>query len=364
MQRTPLYDFHIEQGAKMVPFHGWEMPLHYGSQIAEHKAVRDGAGLFDVSHMTTVDLAGDEVTDFLRRLLANDVARLEASGQALYSAMLNETGGVIDDLICYRRDNGYRMVVNSATRETDLDWIETQSSGLDVQVTERTDLAMLAIQGPTARQTVALVFPELDTDLAILKPFQALEANDLFIARTGYTGEDGVEILLPVTQAAKLASQLVAQGVQPCGLGARDTLRLEAGLNLYGADMDTTVSPLACGMGWTIDWRDDERCFIGRDIIAAQRAAGDQPRQVGLVLDGKGIMRGGQTVSCNGESLGVITSGSFSPTLQCSIAIARVKRRPGDHCEVDIRGRQVPARMVKLPFVRHGQSLLEENNPS
>ncbi len=361
MRRTPLHEFHSEQGAKLVPFHGWEMPLHYGSQIAEHNAVRDGAGLFDVSHMTTLDLSGDDATPFLRRLLANDVARLESSGQALYSAMLNEAGGVIDDLICYRRDKGYRLVVNSATRDDDLAWIEQHSTGMDVQINERTDLAMLAVQGPKARQTVALVFPELDTDLAVLKPFEALESGALFIARTGYTGEDGVEILLPNEEAADLARELVAQEVQPCGLGARDTLRLEAGLNLYGTDMDTSVSPLACGMGWTIDWRDDQRDFIGRDSVEAQKANGDQPRQVGLVLNARGIMRGGQKVCFEGDEIGVITSGSFSPTLQCSIAIARIERHTGKSCEVDVRGRPLPARIVKLPFVRHGQSLLDQS---
>lgn len=360
MQRTPLYEFHRDQGAKLVPFHGWEMPIHYGSQIAEHHAVRTAAGLFDVSHMTTIDLEGDDVTRFLRRLLANDVSRLETPGQALYSPMLNEAGGVIDDLICYRMPTGYRMVVNSATRQADLDWIEQQVANEDVQIRERTDLAMLAVQGPTARQTVAQIFPELDTELAILKPFQALEKDNYFIARTGYTGEDGVEILLPNEAADALARDLVSHDVQPCGLGARDTLRLEAGMNLYGTDMDATVSPLACGMGWTIDWRDENRDFIGKTAVAEQRKAGDLPRLVGLILQGRGVMRGGQTVSIDGDSVGVVTSGTFSPTLKQSIAFARVARHIGNECSVDIRGKLLPARIVKLPFVRHGQSLVED----
>ncbi|MFY0665298.1 MAG: glycine cleavage system aminomethyltransferase GcvT [Natronospirillum sp.] len=358
MNRTPLYDFHLQNGAKIVAFHGWEMPIHYGSQLDEHHAVRQSSGLFDVSHMTVVDISGDDAERFLRRLLANDVAKLTTTGKALYTAMLNEQGGVIDDLIVYRRDKGYRLVVNSATREKDLAWMTQQAADANLSLQERPDLAMIAVQGPVAIQQVAQVLPQYDTELAVLKPFNALESDSHFIARTGYTGEDGVEIILPNEDAAALAQQLVDAGARPCGLGARDTLRLEAGMNLYGSDMDDQVSPLACGMAWTIDWS-EPRDFIGRAALERLREAGDQPRQVGLILEERGIMRAGQTVHFADGQTGIITSGTFSPTLEKSIAFARVPRGQSGQCNVDVRGKALPARIVKLPFVRQGQPVVE-----
>lgn len=358
MNRTPLYDFHLRNGAKIVAFHGWEMPIHYGSQLDEHHAVRQSSGLFDVSHMTVVDISGDDAERFLQRLLTNDVAKLTTTGKALYTAMLNEQGGVIDDLIVYRRDKGYRLVVNSATRERDLAWMTKQAADANLSLQERLDLAMIAVQGPVAIQQVAQVLPQYDTELAVLKPFYALESDTHFIARTGYTGEDGVEVILPNEAAAELAQQLVDAGARPCGLGARDTLRLEVGMNLYGSDMDEQVSPLACGMAWTIDWS-DSRDFVGRAALERLREAGDQPQQVGLILESRGIMRAGQTVHFSDGQIGIITSGTFSPTLEKSIAFARVPRGQSGQCNVDVRGKTLPARIVKLPFVRQGKPVVE-----
>lgn len=358
MNRTPLYDFHLRHGAKMVAFHGWEMPIHYGSLLEEHHAVRQHSGLFDVSHMTVVDISGEDAERYLQYLLANNIAKLTTPGKALYSAMLNYQGGVIDDLICYRRDKGFRLVVNSATRQRDLAWMTQHAGEANLGLQERPDLAMLAVQGPVALQQVAQVLPEYDTELAVLKPFHTLETEHHMIARTGYTGEDGVEIVLPLEAAADLAQALVEAGARPCGLGARDTLRLEAGMNLYGSDMDEHVSPLACGMAWTIDWT-EPRDFIGRGALERLREAGDQPQQVGLILEGRGVMRAGQTVLLDDGQTGLITSGTFSPTLQKSIAFARIPRGQSGQCHVDVRGKSQPARIVKLPFVRQGQPVVE-----
>lgn len=358
--RTPLYDQHVAAGAKMVDFGGWDMPLHYGSQIEEHHQVRRDVGMFDVSHMTVVDVTGTEAKAYLQYLLANDVARLSLAGKALYTAMLNEQGGVIDDLIVYLMQDGYRLVVNASTREKDLAWMTSQAEEFAVTLTERSDLAMLAVQGPRAREVAATVVS--DTRGALIndiKPFQGLVEGDWFIARTGYTGEDGLEIVLPAGQIAALWDALLAAGSRPCGLGARDTLRLEAGLNLYGSDMDETVSPLAANMAWTVAWEPVEREFIGREALQAQRDAGDQPKQVGLVLSERAVLRGHQKVIVDGVGEGEITSGSFSPTLGVSIALARVPRATADQAKVEIRGKQLAVRVIKPGFVRNGKPLFE-----
>ncbi|PCC98880.1 glycine cleavage system aminomethyltransferase GcvT [Halopseudomonas pelagia] len=358
--RTPLYDQHLASGAKMVDFGGWDMPLHYGSQMEEHHQVRRDVGMFDVSHMTVVDVTGSEAKDFLQYLLANDVARLTTAGKALYSGMLNEQGGVIDDLIVYLADNGYRVVVNAATREKDLAWMNSQADGFAVKLTERSDLAMLAIQGPRARAVTASVVSDRRASLINdLKPFQGLIEDEWFIGRTGYTGEDGLEIILPADQAPEFWNALLAAGCKPCGLGARDTLRLEAGMNLYGSDMDETISPLAANMAWTIAWEPAERDFIGRKALEAQREAGDQPKLVGLVMRERAVLRGHQKVIVEGVGEGEITSGSFSPTLGCSIALARVPRATGDKAQVEIRGKLMDVRVIKPGFVRHGQAVFE-----
>ncbi|AHY41087.1 glycine cleavage system protein T [Stutzerimonas decontaminans] len=358
-QRTPLYDQHLALGAKMVDFGGWDMPLHYGSQVEEHHQVRRDCGVFDVSHMTVVDVSGGQARDYLQRLLANDVMRLKSTGRALYTAMLNERGGVVDDLIVYLTDWGYRLVVNASTREKDLAWMQKQAAGFAVEVKERPELAMLAIQGPHARaRTVELVSQARATLIQELKPFQGLAEGDWFIGRTGYTGEDGLEIILPAEQAPDFLSELVGAGIPPIGLGARDTLRLEAGLNLYGQDMTEDVSPLAANMGWTVAWEPAERDFVGRAALEQQRAQGDLPKLVGLVLEERGVLRAHQVVRVNGVGDGEITSGSFSPTLGKSIALARVPAGTAERAEVEIRGKWYPVRVVQPTFVRHGKVLV------
>jgi aminomethyltransferase len=359
-RKTPLYDIHVEMGARIVDFGGWDMPVHYGSQIEEHHRVRRAAGMFDVSHMTVVDVTGADARAYLRRLLANDVGRLTDSGKALYSCMLNERGGVVDDLIVYYlRDDWYRVVVNASTREKDLAWMRARGEGFEVSVEERPELAMIAVQGPEARDRACEVLPPQAVEPARgLKRFFAVEAGDWFIARTGYTGEDGFEIILPAEQAVDFWRALFGVGVAPCGLGARDTLRLEAGMNLYGSDMDEDVGPLESGLGWTVAWEPADRAFIGRSAIEAQKAAGPARRLVGLVLEGRGVLRSHMKVICDAGE-GETTSGTFSPTLGVSIALARVPAASGGHCEVEIRGRRVPARVVKYPFVRDGKSCID-----
>ncbi len=354
-KRTPLYENHRAAGAKLVDFAGWEMPLHYGSQLEEHRAVRTAAGQFDVSHMVVVDIDGCEAEPFLRRLLANDVARIPA-GKAIYSCMLNPEGGVIDDLIVYRRAaTHFRVVVNAATGTKDLAWMRRQAGDAAVAISQRDDLAMIAVQGPTARERAqAVLGGELAAAAAALGRFQWLEQDGWFIARTGYTGEEGYELILPAAEAPTLWEALRAAGVLPCGLGARDTLRLEAGMALYGQEMDEETSPLAAGLAWTVAFDPPERDFIGRAALEAAQAGGQLPRSVGLILEEKGVLRSHLPVR-TAEGEGITTSGSFSPTLNRAIALARLPAGEGDHCEVEIRGRWLPARIVTPPFVRNGQ---------
>ncbi|WP_266169957.1 glycine cleavage system aminomethyltransferase GcvT [Dyella subtropica] len=360
-EKTVLNATHRALGARMVDFGGWDMPINYGSQIEEHHVVRRDAGMFDVSHMTVIDLHGTRAREFLRHLLANSVDKLKVQGKALYSCMLNEQGGVIDDLIVYFFDEQhFRLVVNASTREKDLAWIELQAKAFGVEVKERPDFAMIAVQGPNARDKVMGLLHEVDRErIRKLGKFAAAAAQGphgmpLFIARTGYTGEDGFEIIVPEEHTVALWEALAAAGVAPAGLGARDTLRLEAGMNLYGQDMDETVSPWEANLGWTIAL-DEGRDFIGRKVLEAQKADGVKRVMVGLVLDEKGVLRHGQKVlTANGE--GEILSGSFAPTLNKAVAFARIPAgEPGD-VRVDIRGREVPVRLVKYPFVRDGKA--------
>jgi len=361
--KTPLYETHKAMGAKLVDFAGWDMPIHYGSQIEEHHAVRRDAGMFDVSHMTVVDLRGAQVRAFLRHLLANDVDKLQQSGKALYSCMLNEQGKVLDDLIVYYLDEGwFRLVVNSATRAKDLAWITGQAAAFDVEVSERPELAMIAVQGPNARDKVLSLLDEAQrATVSGLGLFYGVEVGDRFIARTGYTGEDGFELMLPEGQAVDFWNALHAAGVQACGLGCRDTLRLEAGMNLYGADMDESVSPLVSGLTWTVAWEPQGRDFIGRAALESERAAGLAQKFVGLVLEDKGVLRNHQKVLVAGAADGEITSGSFSPTLGRAIALARVPAATGDRCQVEVRGKLLAARVVKPPFVRNGKPQIDLN---
>jgi aminomethyltransferase len=353
--KTALYDTHVLQGAKIVDFGGWEMPLHYGSQIEEHHAVRRDAGMFDVSHMGVVDLTGDRVREFLKSLLANDVGRLRIPGKALYSCMLLPSGGVIDDLIVYfMSDTWFRVVVNAGTRDKDLEWIRRHAAPFAVTVTLRSDLAMIAIQGPNAREkTLPLLAPARRSAARDLQNFFGGTFDDWFIARTGYTGEDGFEVMLPAADAAKTWNALRAQGIQPAGLGARDTLRLEAGMNLYGNDMDENHHPLESGLAWTVAFDPGDRDFIGRQALEVlRRTSGDQ--LVGLLLEERGVLRSHQKVVPAGE----VTSGTFSPTLNRSIALARVPKTAALGVQVEIRGKLHAASIVKTPFVRNGKALI------
>jgi len=361
--KTILNDSHRALGAKMVDFGGWDMPIHYGSQIEEHHQVRRDAGMFDVSHMTVVDLHGSQARPFLRRLVANSVDKLQKPGKALYTCMLNEQGGVIDDLIVYYlSEDWFRLVVNAATRDKDLAWIAAQAAPFRVEVRERPELSMIAVQGPTARERVLGLLDDAGAAKAgKLGKFAAVDLpgtrfGDLFVARTGYTGEDGFEVVVPEAHAVALWDALLAAGVKPAGLGARDTLRLEAGMNLYGQDMDETVSPFEAALGWTVAL-DEGRAFTGREVLERDKRDGAPRQMIGLVMDEKGVLRHGQKVlTAQGE--GEILSGTFSPTLGKAIAFARVPA--GDvstGVRVDIRGREVPVRVVKFPFVRDGKAL-------
>ena len=356
MRRTPLYDAHRAANAKMVEFAGWEMPLHYGSQIEEHHAVRRDAGMFDTSHMLALDVDGIAARQFLRQALANDVERLRQPGKALYSCLLAEDGGILDDLIVYRfADNRYRIVLNAATAESDIAWLERlRPAGAALRA--RHDLAMLAVQGPQAREKFWAALPELRAASEGLGVFFGVQANEMFVARTGYTGEDGFELLLPAASAADAWQRLRDAGVRPCGLGARDTLRLEAGMNLYGQDMDPSVTPFECGLRWTVSL-EGAREFVGRQALA-QRAPAH--RMLGLVLEERGgVLRSHQAVhSAHGE--GMITSGSFSPTMNASIALARLPAasEAGEKVRASVRERQLAARTVQPPFVRHGRILV------
>ena len=353
-KQTVLNATHRALGAKMVDFGGWDMPINYGSQIEEHHQVRRDAGMFDVSHMTVLDMKGDQVRSFLRKLFANSVDKLTKPGKALYSCMLTAEGGVIDDLIVYYlSEDFFRTVVNAATRDKDIPWIEQQAAAFGVTVTERRDLAMVAVQGPNARaKLIELLSPEAATRAAKLGKFVAAELDDMFVARTGYTGEDGFEVMVPESLAVDFWNRLLAVGVKPAGLGARDTLRLEAGMALYGQDMDESVSPLEAGLAWTVSF-DEGRDFIGLAALERQQAAGVPRQTVGLVLDEKGVLRHGQDVFC-AAGQGEILSGTFSPTLGKAIALARVPAGELGAVEVDIRGKRLPLRAVRYPFVRDG----------
>ncbi len=354
---TALHAEHVAAGAKLVDFAGWDMPLHYGSQLAEHREVRTGAGMFDVSHMGCVDISGPQATDWLQHLLANDVGRLDPD-QALYSGMLNEAGGVIDDLITYRCGDRYRIVVNASRRSVDLDWMHGHTDGFDVEVRERADLGIIAVQGPRAVERAApAVAAASGVDAAVLAAlggFRSVRAGDWLIGRTGYTGEDGLEIVLPADASAALWRALLAAGVSPAGLGARDTLRLEAGMNLYGHEMDETITPLEANMAWTVAWQPEARAFIGRRALEALR--GKHTRKLtGVVLEGRGVVRADQRVVCGDAGEGIVTSGIFSPTVGTGIGLVRVPRAAKGPCQVIIRDKPVAARLVKVPFVRHGE---------
>ncbi len=357
--RTPLFEVHVAANARMVDFGGFDMPVNYGSQIEEHHAVRRDAGMFDVSHMCIIDLHGARTREFLRFLLANDVVKLTQPGKALYSCMLNERGGVIDDLIVYFQSEAwFRLVVNAGTQDKDIAWIKQQAFTYGVEVKVRKDLAMIAVQGPNARVKSAPLLGDLGVKALALKPFFSVGDDKHFVAWTGYTGEDGLEIMLPANEVVALWKKLLAAGVAQCGLGARDTLRLEAGMNLYGNDMDESVSPLESGLTWTVALEPKERDFVGRVALEKQIKGGVARKLVGLLLEDRGVLRGHQKVIVPGVGEGELTSGTFSPTLERSIGFARVPVATGDQVQVDIRGKLLPARVVKYPFARNGKACI------
>ncbi len=351
--KTPLYEQHVLSSAKITDFSGWDMPLNYGSQIEEHHAVRQDAGMFDVSHMTVVDVLGAGGRQFLRYLLANDVDTLKP-GQAMYSCMLNQHGGVVDDLIIYSRaPDSYRLILNAGTRDKDLSWIEDKAQGFSIGLLEQPELSIIAVQGPKAREKLfkAISADKMDA-INTLRNFECLDVADWFVACTGYTGEDGFELIVPQEYLVDLWKALLEQGVRPCGLGSRDSLRLEAGMLLYGQDMDETVTPLESGLAWTVKLTDDGRDFIGRGALLAQKQHGTVNKMVGLTLMGKGILRHGQKIIVDSIGEGVITSGGYSPTLNTSIALARVPKATPDTCMVEIRGKHLPVKVSKPRFLQ------------
>jgi aminomethyltransferase len=360
LKTTPLNELHRDAGARLIDFGGWQMPVHYGSQIEEHHAVRRDAGLFDVSHMQAVDIEGPEARHFLRRALANNIDKLASPGKALYSCLLAEDGGVVDDLIAYFfRKDFFRIVVNAGTAQKDIAWLEALRSRWNsaVVLTPRRDLAMIAVQGPQARDKFWKAFPVARAATEPLKPFNAAMTGDMMVARTGYTGEDGFEVMLPASRAVEAWQALAAAGARACGLGARDTLRLEAGMNLYGQDMDERVSPLDAGLAWTVDL-ESARDFVGKEAL---QRLGKRHEFLGLLLvESGGVLRGHQKVAANGGE-GEITSGTFSPTLAQSIALARLPRGtvPGDTVRVEVRDKSLAARVVDIPFVRNGKPLVK-----
>lgn len=367
---TPLRHKHDELQAKMVDFHGWEMPLHYGSQIDEHHQVRQHAGMFDVSHMGIVDLGGDQAADLLSYLLANDTAKLKEPGKAIYSCMLNQQGGIMDDLIIYRLDEQqYRIVWNASTRESNLKWLYQQAKAFDdVLITERCDLAMIAVQGPKAIEiATSVLYEHFSSHIQSLKPFHAFHADYIWVARTGYTGEKGVEIMLPAERAAGIWQAFLDAGVQACGLGARDTLRLEAGLNLYGTDMDESTHPFESNLGWTVDMSNSERDFIGKQALIEQQERGISHQLVGIIMETPGVLRNHQMVQIENNTEGSITSGGFSPTLGHAIAMARLPIPLSNNVYIERRGKRIPVTLVELPFVRNGKKICkplnQETNP-
>ncbi|MGH8443477.1 MAG: glycine cleavage system aminomethyltransferase GcvT [Nevskiaceae bacterium] len=359
LKTTALHSRHQALGAKLVDFSGWDMPIHYGSQLDEHHAVRTGCGVFDVAHMAAVDLHGARTREFLRTLVANDVTKLKVPGKALYTCMLNEQGGVIDDLIIYfQREDWFRLVVNAGTTDKDLAWIRPLAAKFGVEVKHRTDLGILAVQGPKVRELVGKHIPAAIRDAAlVLKAFQSVYGEPWFVATTGYTGEDGFEFILPHADLTKLWDALAADGVRPAGLGARDTLRLEAGMNLYGQDMDESVTPLECGLTWTVAWEPADRKFTGRAALEAMKASPPR-KQLGLVLEGRGVLRSHMKLRFGNGASGETTSGSFAPSMKNSVALARAQGHASGACEVEIRGQWLPCRIAQPPFVRNGKVLV------
>lgn len=356
---TPLYEQHLALGAEMSDINGWELPLHYGSQVEEHHQVRKDCGVFDVSFMTVVDVIGTQAKAYLQYLLANDVELLKDQGRVLYSVMLNEQAGIIDDALVYLLPTGFKLMFNAGNPDRVIRWMSQHQGAFDVLLEPQKDIALLAIQGPTSvDKLLKLLDQHYATKLATLQPLYSCFVGEWFLSRTGYTGEDGVEIILPKNEAEQLWLELIGAGIMPIGMRARDTLRLEAGYSLYGQDMDESISPLSCNMDWTIAWTPDERQFLGRNSLEKKRRDGIRNKLIGLVSEERGTLHNGQLVRIEGVGEGVITSTNFSPTLGKCIALARVPVKAGTRAEVEIKGKWYPVRIVPPRFVSHGEILI------
>ena len=360
-KKTSLFNKHIQANAKIVNFQGWSMPINYGSQIAEHEEVRKSCGIFDVSHMAIIDFKGTDARNFIRKLIANDVDSLIEDYDGMYSSMLNEKAGIIDDLIAYKMEFGYRLVVNCARQEEDLKWIFSCSSGFEVEVVEREDLAMISIQGPKSSE----ILDDLGLDiLDSRKRQQGTYIDNVLAVKTGYTGEKGFEVILPNNKSEMFWEKALKAGVKPIGLAARDTLRLEAGMNLYGFEMDDSISPLECNMAWTVSWLDEERDFIGKDALLEKIEVGIYHELVGIMLEERTILRQGQKLYLDEEkqSEGVVTSGTYSPTLKKPIALARLPRGNKKMCFTEARGKLIQAKVGSPKFVNEGKEVFKEKN--
>lgn len=352
LRRTPLYERHAELGAKLVPFAGWEMPVSYEGIREEHMAVRTHAGMFDVSHMGEVEVEGPGALAFLQRVLSNDVARIEVGG-AQYSCLCDEAGGVLDDLFAYRLGHDrYLIVTNSANHGSDLAWLGRWSRGFDVAVRDVADrYAMLAVQGPHARGIVAAAL-DMEPPARMRVSAARVGGRPALVCGTGYSGEDGVELLIDPEVAPAIWAELLDAGVVPCGLGARDTLRLEACFHLHGNDLGPERNPIEAGLGWCCA---EGTGFVGAEAVARARAEGTAEKLAPFRVEGAGIPRQGNPVLAGGERVGVVTSGSFSPSLEIGIGMAYLRAdlaEPGTEVEIDVRGKHRPARIASRPLYR------------
>jgi aminomethyltransferase len=353
--RTPLYPWHLAHKARMVPFGGWDMPVQYAGIAAEHRAVRTAAGLFDISHMARVNFGGPDALKLLETVFTNAVATM-TDGQVRYGLVCNESGGILDDILVYRWPYGFAAVVNASNREKILAWLEPHRTGLTVQVEDRTfDTTMVAVQGPKAVEFCAGLF---EADPSGLKYYFATptryKGQPCVVSRTGYTGEDGYEFIVPNALGVALWEDLVARGAVPCGLGARDTLRLEAAMPLYGHELTEAINPIQAGLGWAVKL--DKGDFIGREALQTAAANTALPRRVGLEVEGKRAAREGSPIlAADGAPVGTVTSGSFAPWVEKSIAmgyVAPAAAAPGTPLQVDLRGTTIPATVVPLPFYK------------
>jgi aminomethyltransferase len=352
--RTPLYDWHVARGARMVDFAGWDMPVQYAGIVEEHTAVRSAAGLFDISHMGRLSFAGPDALGLIDHVFSNNAATMK-DGQARYGLVCNPEGGVRDDVLVYRWPYGWTMVVNASNREKIVGWLAEHTGGRDVEVTDRTrETCMIAVQGPRA---VGLCRDLFDMDPAVLAYYHATPTRSrgaqCVLSRTGYTGEDGVEVMIAADQGVGLWEELLRRGAVPCGLGARDTLRLEAAMPLYGHELTEEIDPIQAGLAWAVKL--DKGDFVGRDALRRRREDRSLPVRVGLELAGRRIAREGAAVLRDGRPVGRVTSGTFAPTLQMALAMAFVDpahAAAGTALEADVRGKPEAAKVVPLPFYR------------